>query len=160
MNIKCLANDYVVEEKDDMYYIYNEVYEDTLKKIIVASLFGLLIPEASDYCLPICIEIRKTQSHIIVTEKLEVKGSTDFKYFIARHQYQKWKKTYCIIKSMIFMLGLLIDAFFVYLFLKLRFNLGIGLCAGTMLFLTIAAITKLELNNRKRMKYEMIDIAF
>lgn len=160
MNIKCLANDYVVEEKDDMYYVYNEVYEDALIKIIAASLFGLLIPEASDYYLPLCIQIRKTQGNIIVTEKLEVKGRTDFKYFIARHQYQKWKKAYSIIKSIIFILGLLIDAFLVYLFLKSNFSVGMGLCAGAMLFLMIGAVIKLELNNRKRMKYEMIDIAF
>lgn len=59
MSIRCLANDYVVKEKDNIYYVYNEVYEDTLGKIIIASLIGLLIPKASDYYLPICIKIKK-----------------------------------------------------------------------------------------------------
>lgn len=153
-----MASDYVVREKDGMYYVYNEVYEDTLGKIIAASLLGLLLPEASDYYLPICIKMKKTEGNIIVTKNLEVKGSLDFKYFIAKHQYQKWKKANRIIKSIIFMLGLLIDVFFIYLFWKSEFNAAMGLCTVGMLFLTIGAIVKLEWNNRKRMKYEMIDI--
>lgn len=160
MSIRCLANDYVVKEKDNIYYVYNEVYEDTLGKIIIASLIGLLIPEASDYYLPICIKIKKTQGHIIITKNLEVNGSGDFKYFIAKHQYEKWKKTYCIIKNIIFMIGLLIDVFLIYLFLRFKFNVAIGLCVAGMLFLTIGAIIKLDRSNKKRMKYEMIDILF
>ena len=49
-----------------------------------------------------------------------VEGSADFEYFIAKYQYEKWKKTYRMIKSIILLMGLLIDAFLIYLFLPFR----------------------------------------
>lgn len=160
LNIKCLASDYIIKETADVYYVYNEIYEDSLIKIIIAVLIDLFIPEASDYYLPLCIKISKTKGNVVITEKLEVKGRADFKYFIAKHQYQKWKKVYTIVISIIIMLGLAIDASFIYLFLKLEANLLMGACAVIMLIITVGAVVKLELNNRKRMKYEIIDISF
>lgn len=96
----------------------------------------------------------------MITEKLDIKGRADFKYFIAKHQYQKWKKVYTVVIGIIIMLGLTIDASLVYLFFKLECNLLMGVCAVFMLFITVGAVVKLELNNRKRMKYEIIDISF
>lgn len=160
LNIKCLASDYIIKETADVYYVYNEIYEDSLIKIIIAALIDLFIPEASDYYLPVCIKISKTKENVVITEKLDIKGRADFKYFIAKHQYQKWKKVYTIVISIIIMLGLAIDASFIYLFLKLEANLLMGACAVIMLIITVGAVVKLELNNRKRMKYEIIDILF
>ncbi len=160
MNIKCLASDYIIKETDDIHYVYNKIYEDTLIKIIIAALIDLFIPEASDYYLPVCIKISKTKGNVVITEKLDIKGRVDFKYFIAKHQYQKWKKVYTVVRGIIIMLGLAIDASFVYLLFKLECNLLMGVCAVFMLFITVGAVVKLELNNRKRMKYEIIDISF
>lgn len=100
------------------------------------------------------------KGNVVITEKLEIKGRADFKYFIAKHQYQKWKKVYTIVRSIIIMLGLAIDASFIYLFLKLEANLLMSACAVIMLIITVGAVVKLEVNNRKRMKYEIIDISF
>lgn len=160
MSIKCLAQDYVIKENDDVYYVYNQMYEETLGKIMIALIIGLLIPEASDYYLPICIKIRKTKEDIIVRENLEVIGNTDFEYFVAKHQYKKWNKIFRGTKNIILMLSMLINIFLIYLFWKLKFNLVVGLCMVFMLFISIGAIVKLEWNNKKRMKYEMIDIVF
>lgn len=160
MNIKCLASDYIIKETDDIHYVYNKIYEDTLIKIIIAALIDLFIPEASDYYLPVCIKISKTKGNVVITEKLDIKGGTDFKYFIAKHKYQKWKKVYTVVRGIIIMLGLAIDASLVYLFFKLECNLLMGVCAVIMLIITVGAVVKLEVNNRKRMKYEIIDISF
>lgn len=160
MSIECLANDYIIKEQNDMYYVYNELYEESFKAILTSSLLGMLIPEAEDYYIPIGIEIKKTQEKVIIEKNLDVIGKCDFRYFIARHQYKKWKKTYCIIKNIIFTLSLLLNMFSILLFWNTNFNWLLGLCVVCTLFLTFGAIIKLELHNKKRRKYEMIDITF
>lgn len=160
MGIKCLASDYVVKEKDGIYYVYNEMYEESLKALVIAALFGLLIPEAEDYYVPICIQIKEYEGNITIGKKLEVIGEADYSYFIAKHQYERWEKTYRIVKSVIFIFCFLIDILSVFLFWKTHFQLLMGVCVGVMLFLTIGAIAKLEWNNRKRKKYKVVDITF
>lgn len=59
-------------------------------------------------------------------KKLEVIGEADYSYFIAKHQYQKWKITYRITKSIIFILSFLINVLSVYLFWRTHFQLLMG----------------------------------
>ena len=160
MSIKCLADDYGVKENKRMHYVYNKMYEEPLKSLIIASVFGLLIPDAADYYIPICIEIEKYEGNIIIGKKLEVIGNAEYRYFIAKHQYDKWKKTYKIIKSIIIAVGFLIDGLFLYLFWKMHCQRILEICVIGMFFLTIGAVVKLESNNRKRKKYAVVDITF
>lgn len=160
MNIKCMASDYVIKEKNSMYYVYNEVYEGSIKMIFIAFLIGLLIPNASDYYVPVCVEIKKKQQDIIVKKNLQIIGSDDYRYFIAKHQYVKWKKIYRIFKSIILVLTLFLNICFVLLFLKSNFNIIIGLCMLGVFFLSLGAVIKLEWNNYRRKQYEMIEIIF
>lgn len=160
MNIKCLADDYAVVERKDMSYVYNKVYEESQKGLFLSSVIGLLLPEGEDYYIPICIEIKKTQAFITITKKLEVMGTNDFKYFIAKHQYEKWKRTYGIAKNVIIILSILVNVFLGLLYGKTGYNIVMGGCFGIVLLLSIFGITKLEITNRKRKKYGIRDIKF
>ena len=48
MSVKCLAEDYVIVEKEDKSYVYNSLYEDSEKGLFWAAFLELLLPEASD----------------------------------------------------------------------------------------------------------------
>ena len=43
MNIKCLADDYAVVERNDMFYAYNKLYEGAEKGLLLSSIIGLLV---------------------------------------------------------------------------------------------------------------------
>lgn len=158
MNIRCLADDYAVKEKNSIYYVYNVLYEEELKKVLFALLIGLFIPEASDYYIPICIQIKKPQGAILIRENLEVIGSAEIEYFIIKHQYKKWKKAYAIVRSIIYTLCVLLVLGFISLFLKTNYHFVMGICVVAVIFLALGAILKLELNNKKRKKYEVRDM--
>lgn len=160
MSLKCLASDYVVIERDGIYYAYNKMYEENKKLILASAILGLFIPEASDYFIPICIEIREMNNDVVITKKLDVRGSNNYRYFIASHQYEKWKKVNLIIKNIIYIMSIGIDVLFGYVFIKTKFHFLIGICFVFLLFLTIGAILKLEINNKKRKQFEIMDIAF
>lgn len=160
MHIECKASDYVVTKKDGMYYVYNKCYEQDEKLILATALFGLLLPDASDYYLPICIRIRDAKEGVVVTPKLNVIGTEDYDYFISRQQYEKWKRINAVIKYIFFIFSIVIDVLFVYLFLASDFNGLLGICVGALLFLTIGVILKLEITNGKRKRYKMIDMVF
>lgn len=160
MSIKCLADDYIVKEKDDLFYVYNELYESSQKGLFWASVIGLLLPEASDYYIPICVEIKKTQDEVTIGKKLDVIGTNNFRYFIAKHQYEKWRHTYGIAIKIVFLLCVLINMAMGYLFFKTGSQLAMGICFGCVLLLSLGAVIKLEMSNRKRRKYEIVDIRF
>jgi hypothetical protein len=92
MNIKCLAENYVVRESGDSHFVYNEIYEGSTKFIFLAALLGIFYPDASEYNIPVCIELKNCDGTITIGKKLEVIGNADATCFIAKHQYQKWKK--------------------------------------------------------------------
>ena len=160
MSVKCLASDYVVTERNGISYVYNKIYEENEKMILAAAILGLFIPEASDYYIPICIEITDCNSDVVVTKKLQVEGSGNYRYFIASHQYKKWKRVYLVIKSIVYIISIVIDVLFAYLFIKTNFNFLLGICVVCLLFLTCGAILKLEISNRRKRRFEIIDIAF
>lgn len=155
MSVKCLADDYVVVEKEDKSYVYNSLYEDTEKGLLLAAFLELLLPEASDYYIPICIEIKNNQDNVIVGKKLEVIGTQDFQYFIAKHQYEKWKRTYGFAEKILEILCVLINVLLGYLFWKMGFQLAIGINFMFVLLISIGAVLKLEMNNHRRKKYEI-----
>lgn len=160
MTIKCLADDYIVKEKDKKFYVYNELYEGSLKSLFWASIVGLLLPDASDYYIPICVEIEKTHNEVTVGKKLDVFGTNDFKYFIAKHQYEKWKRTYKIAIQLLVIMCILINFAMGYLLFKSAFKLAMVVCSLCFLLLSLGAVIKLYRSNAKRIKHEIIDINF
>lgn len=155
MSVKCLAEDYVVVEKEDKSYVYNSLYESSEKGLFWAAFLELLLPEASDYYIPVCIEIKNNQDNVIVGKKLEVIGTKDFQYFIAKHQYEKWKKTYGFAEKILEILCVLINVLLGYLFWKTGFQLAAGIILICMLLISLGAVLKLEMNNHRRKKYEI-----
>lgn len=41
MSVKCLAEDYVIVEKEDKSYVYNSLYEDSEKGLLLAAFLEL-----------------------------------------------------------------------------------------------------------------------
>ena len=158
MDIECLASDYVVKEKAGIYYVYNELYEESLISLVIASLFNFFLPEAFNYYIPISIEITQCNGPIVVGKKLEIIGSAKFKYFIAKHQYEKWKIVYRIMQSIIYILCLIIEALFIYWFFKTNYPFVMIVCIFVMNLFIICA--NLKLIERKKKKYPAIDIEF
>lgn len=160
MNVKCLADNYSIVEKNEKFYAYNKLYEGAGKDLLLSSMIGLLLPESEDYYIPLCIEMKKSKEAIIIGKKLEVIGTNDFEYFIAKHQYGKWKKTYGIAKNIIIILSILINVFLLLLYIKTSYNMAIGVCFGIVLLLSVFGITKLAVKNRNRKKYGIREIEF
>ncbi|MCD8125428.1 MAG: hypothetical protein LUE23_10475, partial [Lachnospiraceae bacterium] len=69
MRLKCLASDYTAVERNGVYYVYNELYEENEKKLLASALLGLLIPELSDYYIQICMEIKAADQDVVISKK-------------------------------------------------------------------------------------------
>lgn len=160
MNIKCLADDYAVVERNDMFYAYNKLYEGAEKGLLLSSIIGLLVPDSDDYYIPLCIGMKKSQKDITIGKKLEVTGTNDFEYFIAKHQYEKWKKTYGFAKNVIIIFSVLFNVLLLFLYNQTGYHITIGVCFGIVLLLSIFGITKLVVRNKNRKKYGIKDIEF
>lgn len=160
MSVKCLADEYVIVKKNEISYVYNSLYEESEKGLFWTAIIELLLPEASDYYIPICIELRNTQDDVIIGKKLDVVGTNAYQYFIAKHQYEKWKKTYGLAQKIIILLSVLIDVMMGYLFWKTHFHWIIGGCFICVLLLSLGTLIKLEVNNHKRKRYGIKDIKF
>lgn len=159
MSIRCLANDYDVKQIGNKSYVYNEVYEGTQNQIIAAALLGIFYPDAADYYVPVCIEISNEQEDITIGKKMEVNGKADYRFFIADHQYRKWKKAYFIVMTILYAISLLLNAFSIALVIKTEFSVPAIVCAVIILGISIGAFLRLRMNNRQRLQYDIEDIS-
>ena len=102
--------------------------------------------------MPISIEVKvDDNSMITINKNLEVSGSEDYRYFILKSHYEKWRKTYlisyCILVASIVSLSVL----FLYGFIDSNPNYLMGFGFSVVALFSILSIVKL-FNQFKKIK--------
>lgn len=152
LSINCKANNYVYIKEDQKVLFFNSIFEDKTWLILLASLFELLIPDPKSFDIPVAIEVKARENSIItINNKLEVTGAEDYRYFILKSHYRKWKKTCLISNCILITLAIIISLFFLYLFFESNKNYLIGILFLVMGSLIMFHIAKL-INQFKKIK--------
>ena len=152
LTVNCKANNYVYVKEGEHIIFFKDIFEDKTYLILLASLLELLCPDPSSFDIPVSIEVKVDENSIInVSKKLEVTGSKDYRYFILKSHYEKWKKTSFISNCILIIIAVIIALFFLYLFFKSNKNYLMGICSFIVASLTIVNIVKL-LNQFKKVK--------
>ena len=160
MSIKLLSQEHAVEERDGKYYVYSPLYECPVGVIFMTALADVIYPLSETFLIPLCVEIEKGTEVVTVGEKLEVSGTEQYRYFIAKRQYENWRKTYYVLMKCVCVLILLLNAFCIYLFWDENFDAVMGMVETCVALLSIVTIGKFKRDIKKRMQYEMRDIRF
>ncbi len=160
MSVKLLSPEYEVVERDNKYYVYDPSYENSVTFIFLGALMDVIYPLPDTFLIPLCLEIEKGPEEVTVNEKLEVTGTTKYKYFIAKKQYENWKKTYYALQRFLCLLILLINLLCIYLFWDTNYSIGMGVAVACIAGLTAVIFRKFRSEIKMRMKYEMRDVKF
>lgn len=91
--VNCKVNNYVYVKEGEHIVFFNDIFEDKTYLILLASLIELLCPDTSSFDIPVSIEVKVDENSVInLSENLEVTGSKEYRYFILKSHYEKWKK--------------------------------------------------------------------
>lgn len=155
--VNCKVNNYVYVKEGEHIVFFNDIFEDKTYLILLASLIELLCPDTSSFDIPVSIEVKVDENSVInLSENLEVTGSKEYRYFILKSHYEKWKKTSFISNCILITISFITALFFLYLFLKSNKNYIMGICFFIVLSITIANIVKL-FNQFKKVKRYVIE---
>ena len=160
MNITCHAEDYSIEEKEDMIVVSNKVYDSNSILLFLVALLEMLLPDTSTYRLPKSIIIPQSNQDqpIIIDKKLNVKGTDQYEYVFINEQLKKWKRSY-LITNIITILAILILFFlFIYNAFGDEGNKLALIPAAVILILTVIAIVRLWRNLREAKKIKTVTL--
>ena len=158
IRVNCKADNYVYIKEEQNIILFNCIFQDKTLLILLASLLELLCPDSSSFDIPVSIEVKVDENSIInVSKKLEVTGSKDYRYFILKSHYEKWKKTCFISNCILIIIAVITSLFFLYLFLKSNKNYLMGICFFILASLTIVNIVKLLNQFQKVKRYGIED---
>lgn len=157
MNINCLAENYSYKKEGDSIIVYNDYYEKSKGILLVSAIMDILIPDNDSFNVPIAIQVCEEGSkEIIIDEKLNVIGSEQYKYFIPRMHYEKWKSSYAIIYCLLMILQLFVSGILLYIFvIPAKFNILAGCMFGCVFALFICLGFKLKKQKQLMNKYEL-----
>ena len=115
--VNCKVNNYVYVKEGEHIVFFNDIFEDKTYLILLASLIELLCPDTSSFDIPVSIEVKVDENSVInLSENLEVTGSKEYRYFILKSHYEKWKKTSFISSCILITISFITALFFLYLF--------------------------------------------
>ena len=127
--VNCKVNNYVYVKEGEHIVFFNDIFEDKTYLILLASLIELLCPDTSSFDIPVSIEVKVDENSVInLSENLEVTGSKEYRYFILKSHYEKWKKTSFISNCILITISFITALFFLYLFFKSNKNYIMGIC--------------------------------
>lgn len=160
MNITCYAEDYSIEEKEDMIVVSNKVYDSNSILLFLVALLEMLLPDTSTYRLPKSIVIPQSNQDqpIIIDKKLNVKGTDQYEYVFINEQFKKWKRSYLITNIITILAILLLFFIFIYNALGDEGNKLALIPAAVILILTVIAIVRLWRNLREAKKIKTVTL--
>ncbi|VYU29896.1 hypothetical protein [Clostridium tertium] len=150
--VNCKADDYVYIKEDQHLIFFKDIYESNSWLLLLISFLELSFPGPTTFDVPISIEVKvDDNSMITINKNLEVSGSEDYRYFILKSHYEKWRKTYlisyCILVASIVSLSVL----FLYGFIDSNLNYLMGVGFSVVALFSILSIVKL-FNQFKKIK--------
>ncbi len=160
MGIKCNAQNYKCVEVGESVLVFNSLYESNVLTLFIAAFFEIFLPDSNNFYIPLAIELHRDHNNEIrIDKKLVVFGTNKFTYFIPKEHYYKWKKTFRVSFWIIMLIGMMVSALLMYIFLfPSKWNVFVGLSFAIVFSMTVLLGIKFRKQNNLIRKYELKDM--
>lgn len=156
--VNCKANDYVYVKEGQNLLFFKDIYESNTWLLLLTSFLELLLPGPTTFDIPVSIEVKANENSIItISKNMEVIGSENYRYFILKSHYEKWKKTYLISYCCLIVIFAILFGIFLYGFINSNLNYLMGIVFLVIASFNILLIAKLFNQFKKVKRYGIED---
>lgn len=117
IKVNCQAENYSHIQKGEQLLFFNEIYNDKTWKVLIASIAEIMLPSTKSFNIPVAIEVIPDESLEVTLDKsMGIKGCKNARFFIPQTHYNKWKKTYLVMNSILIAFATLICVLLAFAF--------------------------------------------